>query len=341
MRAFNDNSQVTPLISIIIPVYNVEKYLSRCLDSVVNQTYKNLEIIIVDDGSTDDSGRICDEYKKRDDRIKVYHKENGGLSDARNFGIGKASGDYIGFVDSDDWISENMFNELKNLIIKNHADIAVCGIARIAGDHLKPKQPKVKITKYSQEEYVKKYFKIESQSIEYYAWNKLYKSELLSPEQYPYGLTSEDVLGTYKTIIKAKKIVTTNQKYYYYFKNPTGITSDISKNIFDQIDVWDMVVEYTSNHAPKYNDWAIFNRERMPLNILHKCAGSLPYTKLKKNQILPGLLRELQANKSTLLKSKISLGRKIAVILYCKDYYLFSRIPRFYNMASALFRSLV
>ena len=96
------------LISIIVPVYNVEKYLKKCVDSIVNQTYKNLEIILVDDGATDSSGEICDELEKLDNRIKVYHKENGGLSDARNYGVARATGSYIGFVDSDDYIDAEM-----------------------------------------------------------------------------------------------------------------------------------------------------------------------------------------------------------------------------------------
>lgn len=115
------------LISIIVPVYNVEKYLNKCIDSIINQTYKNIEIILVDDGSTDNSGKICDEYLLRDSRIKVIHKNNGGLSSARNEGINISSGEYIGFVDSDDWVEPNMYEEMYKKILYSNADIVDCG----------------------------------------------------------------------------------------------------------------------------------------------------------------------------------------------------------------------
>ena len=113
-------------ISVIVPVYNVEKYLSKCIDSILSQTYKNLEIILVDDGSPDSSPKICDKYKERDNRIKVIHKKNGGLASARNAGMDIATGKYIGFVDSDDMIAEDMYEVLLENMIKSNAEIAVC-----------------------------------------------------------------------------------------------------------------------------------------------------------------------------------------------------------------------
>ena len=115
------------LISIVVPIYNMEKYLDKCVNSIISQTYKNIEIILVDDGSTDLSYDICEKYKKLDNRIKVYHKTNGGLSDAKNFGIKHASGKYIGFVDSDDWIEPMMYEILYKNIKEKNADIAICG----------------------------------------------------------------------------------------------------------------------------------------------------------------------------------------------------------------------
>ena len=114
-------------ISIIVPIYNVKKYIQQCVESLINQTYKNLEIILIDDGSTDGCGELCDEFGKKDQRIHVIHKQNGGLSDARNKGIDVASGDYIGFVDSDDWISHNMYEKMLSSLKSVNADIAVCG----------------------------------------------------------------------------------------------------------------------------------------------------------------------------------------------------------------------
>ena len=118
-------------ISVIVPVYNVEQYLERCVDSIINQTYKNLEIILVNDGSTDNSGKLCDELAKRDDRIRVIHKGNGGLSDARNAGIEEAESDLIGFIDSDDYIDEDMYELLIDNLRETNADLSMCGHGRL------------------------------------------------------------------------------------------------------------------------------------------------------------------------------------------------------------------
>ena len=115
-------------ISVVVPVYNVEQYLEKCVNSIINQTYKNLEIILVDDGATDKSGKLCDELAKLDNRIMVYHKKNGGLSDARNYGVERATGDYIGFVDSDDYIDAEMYEKLYEALKKENVDVAESNI---------------------------------------------------------------------------------------------------------------------------------------------------------------------------------------------------------------------
>ncbi len=124
------------LISIIVPVYNVEQYLEKCVKSIIRQTYKNIEIILIDDGATDSSGKICDKLKLKDNRIKVIHKENGGLSDARNAGLKVAKGEYIGFVDSDDYIKEDMFETLYNLNKKYNSEISIVSYYEICKDKL-------------------------------------------------------------------------------------------------------------------------------------------------------------------------------------------------------------
>ena len=314
----------TPLISVIVPVFNVEKYLERCVDSILNQSYKDLEIILVDDGSTDRSGEICEGYAKKDSRVRVFHKKNGGLSDARNFGISKSRGEYVGFVDSDDWIDREMFSELKRLAVKYDADIVTCNIARASNEKSAVRQPRQKTIVYSQEDYVKKYFKIHSQTTEYYACNKLYKSSILTKSQYPYGLTAEDVLGTYLAILKAYKIVATNQTYYYYFKNPASITVDTSDKIFDQVLIWDKVVDYTKKYAPQYNDYVEVNRKRVPLNILYRCASNEKLKDLQNNKKLSNLLIELKSNERELLKAPICFSRKAMIFLCCRNFFIFS-----------------
>ena len=135
------------LISIIVPIYKVEIYLRKCIDSIVNQTYKNIEILLIDDGSPDNCGIICDEYAKKDERIKVIHKENGGLSDARNYGIEASTGDYIIFIDSDDYVSESMCENLLICALENNADIVSCNFKEIYIDNNREKINKQSIKK--------------------------------------------------------------------------------------------------------------------------------------------------------------------------------------------------
>ena len=196
-----------PLISVIVPVYNVRKYLARCLDSVIGQTYKNLEIILVNDGSDDGSDEICKEFEKKDPRIKFFTTKNRGLSAARNYGISKCHGKFVGFVDSDDWITSEMYSDLLKLLVMRHADIAVGGIKKVPeGASLRNEELNGNIKVLTRDEYMKLFFKVKTQRIEYYANNKLYRRELLGNDQYPVGLTSEDVFGTYKAILNSKKI---------------------------------------------------------------------------------------------------------------------------------------
>lgn len=206
------------LITIIVPVYNVKKYLKECLDSIINQTYKNLEIILVDDGSPDNCGKICDEYAKRDKRIKVIHKENGGLSSARNAGLDIAKGEYISFIDSDDYVAENFIEKLYLLCIQNNADIAECDFIRFENE----------INLLEQEENLDIYSAYDRKHIIYMkhsiACNKLYKKYLYEKLRFPIGKTNEDEFTIYKILYSCKNVtVFTNLKLYYYRYNPQSI----------------------------------------------------------------------------------------------------------------------
>lgn len=322
-------SKKQPLISVVVPVYNVEKYLCRCVDSIINQTYKNLEIILVDDGSPDNCPKICDEYAKKDKRIKVIHKKNGGLSDARNAGIKISKGDYIGFVDSDDFINLEMYTKLYKIITENDADIAICDLKRFHDEKkVKEQINKNDVTIYTQENFLKKFFKIGSQSIEYYADTKLYKRSMIEEEQYPVGLTSEDVLGTYKALLKAKKIVKTTDELYYYRYNEQSITGSFSKKDFDLLEIWDKVVEYTQQNAPQYIEYAIINRKRINFTLLYRMAKNIPQVELQKMTIAKKLLADLKKDENYLLKADIEFKRKILIYLFCRNYKLSSYIVK-------------
>ncbi|CEG28649.1 glycosyltransferase family 2 protein [Bacillus sp. B-jedd] len=207
-------------ISVIVPIYNVEEYLRRCIDSICHQSYKNLEIILVNDGSTDSCPIISDEYKDKDNRIKIIHKQNGGLSDARNVGIEHATGDYISFVDSDDYIAENMLEVLINLCLEKECDISVCGVVRKYSDR------EISISSDIEEvidhETAFKYL-IQGKYFHDYAWNKLYKSELFTDITYPVGKIYEDVFTTYKLFAKANKIGFTDRPLYFYVQRDGSI----------------------------------------------------------------------------------------------------------------------
>lgn len=208
-------------ISVIIPVYNVENYIRKCLDSVINQTYKNLEIILVDDGSTDKSGKICDEYAIKDERIKVFHKQNGGLSSARNYGLDNMNGVYFTFVDSDDAISDLFVETLYTNLILNEASVSVCSYKSFT-DNLEKDEVVLdkKIEILSGKEAL---HKILSGSINFtVAWGKLYKTENFQELRFPIGKNNEDEFYV-NEICLAEKWVSTSEELYYYRFNQNGI----------------------------------------------------------------------------------------------------------------------
>lgn len=201
------------LISVIVPVYNVEKYLDECVESIVNQTYKNLEIILVDDGSTDNSGKICDELAKKDNRIHVIHKENGGLSDARNVGIDVSTGDYIQFIDSDDYIEHDMIEFLVSNIIKYNADISICS-NYIFDEEECINQSTGEVCLYNRLEILQEV--LLDEKIRCYAWNKLFRKELFKEIRFPKGKILEDILTIPKLFEKANTVIFNDVAKYYY-----------------------------------------------------------------------------------------------------------------------------
>lgn len=214
---------MTTLVSIIIPIYKVELYLRRCLDSIVNQTYTNLEIILVDDGSPDRCPKICDEYAERDKRIKVIHKENGGLSDARNAGLDICKGEYISFIDSDDWVNEKYVESLINTAIKEKADIAISENIRTDGiitkDSIFPNT-----TSYTSKDALIHLF-TQNHDAFTISCGKLYKKSLFTTLRFPLGKYHEDEFTTYILFYNSKKIVYTSEILYYYYQRADSIVS--------------------------------------------------------------------------------------------------------------------
>lgn len=248
-----------PLISIIIPVYKVEKYLEKCIKSVLNQTYSNLQIILVDDGSPDNCGEICDKYANIDKRIEVIHKKNGGLSDARNVGLKAATGEYIGFVDSDDYVSKDMFQTLYNTLINTNSDVSICNFYTVVGGKNIVKNLDNGIEIYSKIDILKEI--LLDKKIQSYAWNKLYKKALFKNIEYPVGKKYEDIGTTFYLLEKCNKIAVTGSPEYYYLTREDSIVNNATKEtVIDYIELISDRYDYINKkykELKKYNDYYI------------------------------------------------------------------------------------
>lgn len=209
-----------PLISVIVPVYNVEPYLRKCVDSILNQTYRNLEVILVDDGSPDGCPAICDEYAAKDDRVRVIHKQNGGLSDARNAGMAVARGEYLSFVDSDDMLPPDAMEILLNTAISEQADMVIGGHSRFEEVPAAPSDLQISVKRWTPVEAMADMLKNGCAS-----WARLYRRELHQPILFPVGEINEDEAIVLELLEKCTCIAVTNAVVYFYRFRPESITT--------------------------------------------------------------------------------------------------------------------
>lgn len=223
-------------VSVIVPVYNVEKYLEKGLESLAKQTLKDIEIIIVNDGSPDNSQEIIDKYVKKYPTMKGYIKENGGLSDARNYGMKYATGEYIAFMDSDDYVSPETYEEMYNKAKEKDFDMVVCGLNYVYPDHLMEVGPGIPADTLD----IKKTF------INIYpaAWNKLYKKELLKDIGFKKGVWFEDVEFIYRLLPRIKSIGVVNKPFIQYVQREGSIINTVNPKIYDYISNMNGVVDY-------------------------------------------------------------------------------------------------
>lgn len=244
-----------PLITVVIPAYNVEKYIDRCLDSFVRQSYKNLEIIVINDGSTDRTEESIQSFVERDSRVFKISQKNQGLSAARNAGIEAAKGQYITFVDSDDFVSENYIEHLFEIMIKEQAEVSVCGHQKF----YKEQDIQSRDSSQESESLLEAMTGVEAlrnllyrKKIVTSAWGKLYKAELLSGIRYPVGWIYEDLATTYKILGRAKKVVISNEENYYYFQRADSIfhTKFQQKNIV-QLEISEEMLKYVKHYYPQ------------------------------------------------------------------------------------------
>lgn len=301
-----------PLISVIIPVYNVEEYIDRCVNTVMKQTYKNLEIILVDDGSTDSSAQKCDLFKKKDDRIKVIHKTNGGLSDARNKGMDICSGEYVTFIDSDDWINDKYIELLYNSIVKYKSDISISDMIDSDGKYYYRDYNLygIKEKTYTAEQAL--YVILTQREFNTSADGKLFKYDFINKYRFTYGILYEDFDLIYKIIDNASKIsFVDDAKYYYYQRKGSIVHSKMNKKHYIIINISNDIMKFIEK---KYPDLAEAALSRYVFSNLLLLSGII----CDKEQLLmqQKIKRNLKSNFVRICKCKeISRNNKIKSVL--------------------------
>lgn len=312
-----------PLISVIIPFYNSEKHLKRCLNSITKQTYRELEIILVCDGSEDGSLYMAKKLSEEDDRIIIVEIPHSGVSVARNTGLEKATGKYIMFADSDDAMNIYIIKRMMTVMEKTEADIVSCGIERTEIiEYDEPLPETVSFDTFTQKEYLRLFFKINSNEWVHYPVAKLYKKELLPLPLYPPGIrVGEDVIGTYLAVSNAQKIVALSDTGYYYYINPQGATADFGEKDFDLIKVWDQMVKVTKGKTPDHA-YAQLGRHRINFTLLLRLLTQVPAKEIRKKYSVQQkkLLKDLRRCERKLLHSPVITSRKAMIFLLCHMY---------------------
>lgn len=317
------------MVSVIIPVYNTEKYLERCVHSVICQTYQNLEIILVNDGSDDNSGVLCDKLAESDQRIKAVHKENGGLSSARNTGLQNASGNFITFLDADDWIEPDTYEYMLGIMDKYHADIAdiECQYAYSNNDPVKTNVEKIKVYRGKDVlwDYFERGLRLQN-SAPYSVCRKMYKHGLIETVRFPEGKNSEDLMFNYEVLKRADSIVESNAVKYHYFQNESGISiGPLKKSDLGLLDICETICKKEQRNTYKNTyDLTKVKLARSYFSLLARLATA-GYRKEDFPDIKP-LARKwtkgLRKNYFLLIKSNIPTNRKILITVFCADYRL-------------------
>lgn len=312
----------TPLISVVVPVYNVEKYLERCVNSLINQTYSNIEIILVDDGSTDSSGILCDEIKTADHRIIVIHKNNGGLSSARNVGIKNSTGEFITFIDSDDWVALDTYEYSVNLMKQFSADSVQYDYIMVSDE--KPiKQRKEVVKCYEGKSILQYYMESTTRTGSYSVCRCVFPREVLAKLTFREGKINEDIDFKYKALSCCEKLVVSNQYKYFYFQSGNSLSlGGLKRRDFDLYEAADELVKMTKMETfGSISFLGNVKQARTSLSLLSKIAYcGIDDDKLVKGKLVKELQSELRKNVTTLLKGPIPLSRKILTILFSISY---------------------
>ncbi len=311
-------------ISVVVPVYNVRTYLEKAVYSIIHQKYKNLEIILIDDGSTDGSGELCDQLKETDDRIVVYHKENGGLSSARNYGARKATGNYVSFIDSDDYIHPEMMASLYEEIKKADADVSVCGIMNVYNTKESPQCSDTQMQfVYNQKEFLKEL--LIGEKIPGSICNKLLKKEVVEKISFPEGKIYEDAFYHLELVKVAKTYVVTTKPYYYYYHRSNSITTQkYNTRKLDIIEVYTKYKEYIEVEFPDLKEEAFFRLSYGYFVVLDSMLLVEHYKELENYQ---SVIRFLKKNAFLIFKNPIfRKGRRIAALALKMNVSLYRKL---------------
>ena len=307
-----------PILTVVIPVYNVEKYLKRCIDSVLVQEWKNYDILLVDDGSTDNSPQICEDYAKAYDIISVIHKENGGLSEARNTGISNAEGEYVYFLDSDDWIEPNTFSDLAEVIESDQYDIISFNQEFVKSEHDIIKSDSKRTKRLTGKEALIDMFSYGF--ITGFANDKIYRKALFTKNniQFPVGKYYEDLGTNYKLFLAAKKIYATNQKYYHYLiDNPDAITKSWNEQKFENMIGFYKEIYYSDAVRSKLDSSELEIAKMFFVNGMTHSLSSLYKSNLYKTypKLTKSVKKELKINKLK-FQQKLKLPHRTKYFLY-------------------------
>ncbi len=306
-------------VSIIVPIYNVENYVLKCINTLVNQTYKNIEIILVNDGSTDKSYELAKEAAKNDNRIKLFSKENGGVSDARNYGIKKATGEYLTLVDSDDTLDLTAISKMVEIIKKYDADMIMGEkLCYTAEDKIQKSTHKIYDTLFNSEEALK--YMLSNNTI--FVTGNLYKTELFNDIEFPFRKKYEDVATAYKLVYKAKKIAYTNEEMYYYLCGRDGATTSVfsEENLIDNLDAHFAQYKFISKNYPNIQQYAAKTFIRMYTSA-HEKMRLNNYRELFESSKVLGMYNDfkfaIESVDSSFIKSQLEPYRLVsALILY-------------------------
>lgn len=324
-----------PLITVIVPVYNVEKYLKRCVDSILSQTYKNLEVILVDDGSSDSSGRLCDDIANLNARVKVIHKENGGLSSARNVGIDVATGDLLTFVDSDDWIDDSIYQKCINVFENYDCDVVDFKVFMTDGKQLQKNKIIDKPVVIEKENILYDYlYRGQTEKCPFSVCRKIYRRVLYDNVRFPVGKINEDIVTNFKVLSKAGRLVHIGDVGYYYFQNPQSITSGkLRKKDFDLLDASKELCELSECYKDKrIYQLAEIKLARSYFSLLAKgTLGGFEVDIERPKQCARELTANLRKNYCKLMLAPIPKNRKVLITFMIFDYRLVGILARIFN----------